>query len=93
METAELRCNCGAMEVYFDHVELSPDGAEVYISCKIGSVELYVPRHWRVIDNISTSLGNSEVDGRLESANEDAPTLTLTGSVSLGNVEVHRIRG
>ena len=93
METAELRCNCGAMEVYFDHVELSPNGAEVFVSCRVGSVELYVPRHWRVIDNINTSLGNSEVDGRLESADEDAPTLTLTGNVSLGNVEVHRIRG
>jgi len=93
LESAELYCNCGAMEVYFDHVTLSPNGAEVFVSCKVGQVELYVPRNWRVIDNLSTSLGNSEVDGRLESADENSPTMTLTGTVSLGNVEVHRIKG
>ena len=93
LESAELYCSCGAMEVYFDHVKLSPDGAEVFVSCSIGSVEIYVPGSWRVIDNLSTSLGNSEVDGRLETADENSPTMTLTGKVSLGNVEVHRIRG
>jgi len=92
LETAELNCNCGALEVYFDHVKLSPNGAEVFVSCKIGSIEMYVPDHWRVIDNLNTSLGNCEVDGRLASGDENAPTMVLTGSVSLGNVEVNRIK-
>jgi len=43
LETAELNCNCGAMEVYFDHVTLSPKGAEAYISCRVGSIEMFVP--------------------------------------------------
>jgi len=93
LETAELRCAFGAMEVYFDHVQLSGNGAEITAYCKIGSIEMYVPRHWRVINHISTSLGNAEVDGRLESADDDAPTLTITGNVSMGNIEVKRLKG
>jgi len=93
LETAEMRCAFGQMEVYFDHVQLSENGAEVIAQCKIGSIEMYVPRHWRVISHINTSLGNAEVDGQLESASEDAPTLTITGSVSMGNIEVKRLKG
>jgi len=92
LETAELRCKCGSLEVYFDHVELSPDGAEVYVDCKLGSIEMYMPGHWRIIDNLSASLGNAEVDRQLRSSDPGAPTLTLKGNVSLGNVEVNRIK-
>jgi len=93
LETVRLDCSLGGLEVYFDHVQLSPDGAEAFVDCSLGSVEMYVPGHWRVINDISASLGNVEVDSRLESAPMDSPTLTVTGSVSLGSVEIHRIKG
>ena len=92
LKTAELECSCGAMEVYFDHVQLSPDGAEIYVKCNLGSLELYVPSHWSVTNNISASLGNAEVDKRLEPVNDDAPRVTISGGVTLGNIEIHRIR-
>jgi hypothetical protein len=93
LKTMELNCRCGALEVYLDNVQLSPEGAEVHANCKLGSIEVYVPGHWRVINNIGTSLGNAEVDSRLRSADKDAPLLTLSGSVTLGNIEVKRIKG
>jgi predicted membrane protein len=80
------------MEVYFDNVTLAPDGAEVNVNCSLGSIEIYVPSHWRVIDNLSASLGNAEVSRKLQSNDADAPTLRVTGSVSMGNVEVKRIK-
>jgi len=90
LETVELDCSFGSLEVYFDNVELSENGAKAYINCKFGAIELYVPSHWRVIDNMSASLGGVEVKGRRDVA-EDAPTLTLNGNVSFGAAEVHRI--
>lgn len=93
LTSAELRLNCGALEVYFDQAQLNPEGAHIEAYCRLGSMELYVPRNWRVINNMSTSLGNAEIDGRLFSDDENAPLLTITGSVTLGNVEVHRTRG
>jgi len=92
LESAELSCNFGSLEVFFDNVKLSPNGAEVNVSCSFGSIEIYVPSHWRVIDNLSASLGNAEVSRKLMSNDADAPTLRVTGNVSLGNVEVKRIK-
>jgi len=92
LESAQLECSCGAMEVYFDHVQLSPDGAEIYVKCSLGSLELYVPSHWNVINNMSASLGNADVGKRREPIDEDAPMITINGGVTLGNVEIHRIR-
>jgi len=93
LETADLRCNFGSLEVYFDNVTLHPDGAEVNITSSFGSVEVYIPSHWRVIDDIGVSLGNAEVSGRLQRNDPSSPTLKVTGSVSLGNAEVKRIKG
>jgi len=93
LESADLDCSFGSLEVYFDHVQLSPNGAEVYINCKCGSIELYVPSHWRVVENVRTSLGSTEVDRRLRSNDPNAPQLTIHGNGSLGSAEVHRIKG
>jgi len=92
LTSADLRCNCGSLEVYFDHAQLNPEGARVEARCRLGTIELYIPGNWRVINNLSTSLGNAEIDGRLFSDDENAPLLTITGSVTLGNVEIHRTR-
>jgi len=93
LKTAELNCSFGSLEVYFDNVTLSPYGAEVNVNCSFGSIEIYVPSHWRVIDDMNASLANAEVSRRLQSNDSDAPTIRVTGSVSLGNVEVNRIKG
>jgi len=91
LETLELDCSFGSLEVYLDNVKLSPNGAEAFVDCKFGSIEMYVPSDWRVIDNISTSLGNAEVKTRRGDQDENAPTLKVNGNVSLGNIEVNRI--
>ena len=92
LESAELRCSFGNLEVYFDNVTLSPNGADVNVNCNFGNVEIFVPSHWRVVDEMNASLANAEVSKHLRSNDTDAPTLRLNGSVSLGNVEVSRIK-
>ena len=91
LESAELICSFGGMEVYFDNVTLSPNGADINVSCSFGSIEIYVPSHWRVIDDINASLANAEVNRHLINNDENAPTIRVTGSVSLGNAEIKRI--
>jgi len=92
LESAELSCSFGGMEVYFDHVTLHPEGAEVNVNCSFGSMEIYVPSHWLVIDDVNASLANSEVNRRLQENDNTAPTLRITGTVSLGNLEVKKIK-
>ena len=91
LETVELDCNFGGLEVYFDHVTLSPKGAEAFLDCKFGAIELYVPAEWRIVDNMRSSLGAVEINGRRRVPADDAPVLKLTGNVSFGAVEVNII--
>ena len=91
LETVDLDCSFGALEVYFDHVELSPNGAEAFLNCKFGAIELYVPSNWNILDNMNASLGGVDIKGRHKALDENAPQLKISGNVSLGGVEVHRI--
>jgi len=88
LETVQLNCNFGALKVLFDEVELAPNGAEVILNCSFGAVELFIPKHWQVIDKLNCTLGGVDIDKRFINAAENAPQITLTGSVSIGGVEV-----
>jgi len=91
LETIDLDCSFGSLEVYFDHVQLSENGAEAFLNCKFGAIEMYVPSQWKIIDNMNASLGGVDIKGRREPQDENAPRLKITGNVSLGGVDVHRI--
>jgi len=90
LETVRLSCNFGAMEIYFNQVELSPNGAVADINCSFGGIQLFVPKHWQVIDKLHCALAGVNVKPFASPA-ENAPRLTLNGSVSLGGVEVKYI--
>lgn len=82
-------CSLGYLKVYFDSVELNPDGAEIFVNCSLGSMELYIPRTWNVRINVDATLA-----GVSETPRRDAtfgPTLTISGSVRLGAVEIKYI--
>ena len=91
LETADLDCSFGSLEVYFDHVKLSPNGADIYANCKFGALELYVPGHWRIIDNVNASLAGFDISGQHKPTAEDAPQLRVNGNVSFGALEIHRV--
>lgn len=91
LETADLDCKFGGLEVYFDNAKLSPKGAMVYCDVKFGGMELYIPKEWRVKDNFSVALGAAEKGRRREAPAPDAPLLTIKGNVAFGAIEIHYI--
>jgi len=91
LETAQLQCNFGALEIFFDQAVLSPNGAEATLNCSFGAIKLYIPRHWRIIDQLKCSLGSVDIDKRFTVLEENAPQLTLSGSVSLGGIEIRYV--
>jgi hypothetical protein len=87
LETVRLSCNFGALDIFFNHVELSSNGANAFINCSFGGIQLFIPRHWQVIDKMSCTLAGVDIKSFAAPA-ENAPRLTLNGSVSFGGVEV-----
>jgi predicted membrane protein len=91
LETAQLNCNFGSLEIFFDKVELNPRGAEIILNCSFGGIKMFIPKHWHIIDRLDCTLGGVDMDIRFAAQAENAPQLTLSGSVSFSGVEVRYI--
>lgn len=81
----------GQLAVYFDQAHVAPEGAEIHVECSFGSVQLYIPKEWRVTDQMETSFGSVECDVPRAVPQEGAPRLTLVGEVSFGSIQIHYI--
>lgn len=88
LQGGQFAANLGELEVYFDQVQLSPDGAEVFLDCSLASIKLYIPRDWNVVNKINTTLGEVNNSNRHTKPSENAPRLTLTGNCKLGSIEI-----
>jgi predicted membrane protein len=88
LERCEIHCRFGGAEVYFEQASLKNNTAEVILDSKFGGVELFVPKTWRVIDHVNSTMGGVSYSGK-SSANENAPQLILRGTIALSGLEVH----
>lgn len=91
LKKAHLVCSFGKLSVYFDQVELCPEGAEVWVDVSFGEMILYIPKEWNIVNRIEAGLAS--VTDSLKSApqDENAPRLTLSGKVSLGHLAINYI--
>lgn len=87
LKIANLSCSFGALTVYFDNSVPNLEGAEIQIDVSFGAAELYIPKTWRVVNRLNVSLGGVDEKNR-SMPDESSPTVTLTGSVSLGAIEI-----
>lgn len=85
-ERGYFSCSFGAMKLYFDKATLASGGAEVVLSCSFAGMEVYVPRHWNVVNRIDPSFGS--VDHYQRESQPGAPTLTLSGDCSFGGIKI-----
>ncbi len=88
LETGQFVASFGELEVFFDQVRLSPNGAEVNLDCSFGSIKLHLPRDWKVIDNLHVSLAEVDNNRRNSIVAEGAPQITLSGNVQFGGIEI-----
>lgn len=91
LQTGHFSTSFGEMSLYFDQTQLSPQGAEIYLECSFGSIKLYLPRNWRVKNNIQVSLADVKEDIRRNQPDENAPLVSLIGNVSFGDIEIYYI--
>lgn len=63
--------------------------ATIEVFALMGGVELKVPREWRVQSNVFPILGGVEGKALRGNPAEDAPVLIITGTATLGGVEIN----
>jgi predicted membrane protein len=91
LKGGQFYCKCGALEVYFDQVQLDPNGAEIYVDCSLGEIKLYFPKTWRIINRLHGSLSGINDESYRSKPEPDAPQIVLTGNVSLGAAEINYV--
>ena len=88
LESAKLECSFGAMKVYFDHAVMREGKARLDMHVSFAGVELYVPREWRIKNQLKTSFGGVDEKGRKGCEGDEGPLLTLSGSISFSGVTI-----
>lgn len=79
----------GSMSVYFDNAIIQAPTATVNVINHFGETQLFIPKEWKVINNIEHSFGNVDERGRCEGSSNC--TLILNGEANFGEIEIHYI--
>ena len=90
LEKVYLDCSFGAIKAYFENAKLSPNGAHLYINAHFSGIELYIPKHWKVVKGVSCVMGGIEEKAKNVS-DADSPILNITGNIRLSGVVIHYI--
>lgn len=85
-ERADIHCSFGAMKVYFDNAVIASGTAELNLDVSFAGVELYIPRNWKIVNQVNVSLGGMEEKN--SSMAVDTPVLIMKGNVSFSGVEI-----
>lgn len=85
--SAHLENNFGALNVYFDNAVIQGGIATVSVENNFGETVLYIPREWKVQNNITRSFGSVSETGRNEGTSEN--TICLQGDCSFGTIKIY----
>lgn len=84
--SAVLQNSFGEMKVYFDNALMQQETATIDVSNSFGETQIFLPKEWKVENQISSILGNVSEQNMHQPAG--GHTVILTGSVSMGEVQI-----
>lgn len=89
MSRGKASVSFGSMEVDLTGCGEIADDCVLEVGASFGSLELKVPRHYRVECAAGTSFGDISVHGHAD--DQVKGVITLTGGVSFGELEIHYV--
>ena len=87
LRKVNVKCVFGGVELYLDNATLAPEGATINLDVAFGGVDIFVPKGWKVVNNVSASFGAVDESGRTATM-EGAPTLYINGKVAFGGADI-----
>lgn len=86
LKNANLDCSFGAMKVYLDNVKFEGDEGIIDFNISFSGVEIYVPKQWKIINNVDCVLAAIEEKNR--PIEEGKVRVVLKGKTSFSGVEI-----
>lgn len=83
---ASLSCSFGALKVYFDNAIIKGKNAEIHIDCSFAGMELFIPKNWKIVNDMNINIGGVEEKNR--NSMDEGPTIKLTGNVKFAGIEI-----
>jgi hypothetical protein len=84
----ELGVTAGGVELDLRNARLAPEGAALDLRVVMGGVDIRVPDTWRVNCDVTPLFGGADDTTRTTQGAAEAPRLRITGTVTLGGVNV-----
>lgn len=85
-ESADISCSFGSLKAFFDHASILKEEAVICVDVSFGGAELYIPKTWKIDNQVRASFGGVDEHGRAEPAG--GPVVKLIGEVSFGSVQI-----
>lgn len=82
----DVKCSFGGMKIYFDNALIQRGRADIRLEVAFGGVNLYVPRHWNVVNKVEAVFAGVKEENQGGSPN--GPVLNLEGKTCFGGVTV-----
>ena len=76
----------GESKIYFDDVKVQQAAVDIYINNSFGSMQLFLPKEWRVERYVKTFAASINEDNHLP--NMDMPLIRLHGDVNFGELSI-----
>lgn len=85
-ERANISCSFGEMKVYFDNALIPSGKADIYVDVSFGEAVLFIPKTWKIINNVHVFLG--DMGETNQNMGADSPVVTIHGNISFGDVKI-----
>lgn len=86
---AAIENNFGSLSVYFDNAIVQEGSANVSVENNFGETNLYIPKEWKIQNNLDRSFGAIRETG--SSIGTSSTVLYLNGSANFGEIHLHYI--
>jgi len=85
---ARLVNKLGGMKVYFNNANIKGKSAKIELNGNLCGYELYIPRSWRIVNNLDMTMGGMEEKIPRAFSGKNEKTVTLVGSLTMSGVEI-----
>lgn len=86
LKSVNVACSFAGLKVYFDNAKIDGEEAVVNFDMNFGGTDLFIPKNWRVINDITCIIGG--VDEKNAGSSIKDKTVILKGKVNFGGVTI-----
>jgi len=86
IKNVSVDCSFAGVKIYFDNADINENGAHMNFDLDFAGAELYIPKSWKVIDDVNCILGGVEIKGSPNQTTDR--TVTITGKATFSGITI-----